>query len=182
MSIYHKITTNEEFVINITAAQPRAVEGTTSVDQNAFELMFDPLDASGNIIAWNTLYGTYPNRNFQINAQSNPQLDRFPTITYLQAGTNQRQDGSAEGIFSLDVTTLVSTSDTVRQIAETFDTFVSTGDGVDTLIRTSRTSVSASNDHFFRLKDGIRIHRSGDSIYVEDTVNSSPRVTWELSY
>ena len=184
MSIYHKITTNEEFVLNIEAAQPRAIAAVTSVDNNAFELMFDPLDgANGNVIAWSTLYSFYPNRGLQINAQSNPELDRDPVITYLQAGTNQRQDGSAEGIFSLDVTTLTSINDTVIGIQETFNSYFSAeqgGGGVDTLIRTSRSSLSASNDHFFRLKDGIRIHRSGNSVYVEDTVNSSPVITWEL--
>ena len=57
MGIFHKVTTNEEFVLNITAAQPRAVQATTSVDQNAFELMFEPLDGlNGNVIAWSTLY------------------------------------------------------------------------------------------------------------------------------
>ena len=185
MGIFHKVTTNEEFVLNITAAQPRAINATTSVDDNAFELMFEPLDgANGNVIDWSTLYSTYPNRGLQINAQSNPELDRDPVITYLQAGTNQRQDGSAEGIFSLDVTTLTSINDTVIGIQETFNSYFSAeqgGGGVDTLIRTSRSSLSASNQHFFRLKDGIRIHRNGNSVYVEDTVNSSPRVTWALA-
>ena len=184
MGIFHKVTTNEEFVLNITAAQPKAINATTSVDDNAFELMFDPLDgANGNVIAWSTLYSTYPNRGLQINAQSNPELDRDPVITYLQANTSQRQDGSEEGIFSLDVTTLTSINDTVIGIQETFNSYFSAeqgGGGVDTLIRTSRSSLSASNQHFFRLKDGIRIHRNGNSIYVEDTVNSSPRVTWAL--
>ena len=184
MGIFHKVTTNEEFVLNITAAQPKAINATTSVDDNAFELMFDPLDgANGNVIAWSTLYSTYPNRGLQINAQSNPELDRDPVITYLQANTSQRQDGSEEGIFSLDVTTLTSINATVIGINQGFNAYFSAeegGGGVDTLIRTSRSSVSASNDHFFRLKDGIRIHRNGNSIYVEDTVNSSPRVTWAL--
>ena len=185
MGIFHKVTTNEEFVLNITAAQPRAVQATTSVDDNAFELMFEPLDgANGNVIAWSTLYSTYPNRGLQINAQSNPELNRDPVITYLQANTSQRQDGSEEGIFSLDVTTLTSINDTVIGIQETFNSYFSAeqgGGGVDTLIRVSRSSLSASNQHFFRLKDGIRIHRNGNSVYVEDTVNSSPRVTWELA-
>ena len=185
MGIFHKVTTNEEFVLNITAAQPKAINATTSVDDNAFELMFDPLDgANGNVIAWSTLYSTYPNRGLQINAQSNPELDRDPVITYLQANTSQRQDGSEEGIFSLDVTTLTSINDTVIGIQETFNSYFSAeqgGGGVDTLIRVSRSSLSASNQHFFRLKDGIRIHRNGNSVYVEDTVNSSPRVTWELA-
>ena len=185
MGIFHKVTTNEEFVLNITAAQPKAINATTSVNDNAFELMFEPLDgANGNVIAWSTLYSTYPNRGLQINAQSNPELDRDPVITYLQANTSQRQDGSEEGIFSLDVTTLTSINDTVIGIQETFNSYFSAeqgGGGVDTLIRTSRSSLSASNQHFFRLKDGIRIHRNGNSVYVEDTVNSSPRVTWELA-
>ena len=184
MGVFHKITTNEEFVLNITATQPRAIDATTSVDDNAFELMFEPLDgANGNVIAWSTLYSTYPNRGLQINAQSNPELNRDPVITYLQANTSQRQDGSEEGIFSLDVTTLTSINDTVIGIQETFNSYFSAeqgGGGVDTLIRVSRSSLSASNQHFFRLKDGIRIHRNGNSVYVEDTVNSSPRVTWAL--
>ena len=184
MGIFHKVTTSEEFVLNITAAQPKAINATTSVDDNAFELMFEPLDgANGNVIAWSTLYSTYPNRGLQINAQSNPELNRDPVITYLQANTSQRQDGSEEGIFSLDVTTLTSINDTVIGIQETFNSYFSAeqgGGGVDTLIRTSRSSVSASNQHFFRLKDGIRVHRNGNSVYVEDTVNSSPRVTWAL--
>ena len=184
MGIFHKVTTNEEFVLNITAAQPRAVQATTSVDQNAFELMFEPLDGlNGNVIAWSTLYTKFPNRNLQINGESNPQTGsgREASITYLTANSSQRQDGSEEGIFSLDVRDLVSTSSTVGQIASTFNTFTSTGSGVDVLLRTSPTSTSAGSEQVFRLKDGISIHRNGNSIYVEDTVNSSPRVTWELS-
>ena len=89
MGIFHKVTTSEEFVLNITAIQPRAINATTSVDDNAFELMFEPLDgANGNVIDWSTLYSTYPNRGLQINAQSNPELNRDPVITYLQAGTH----------------------------------------------------------------------------------------------
>ena len=184
MGIFHKVTTNEEFVLNITAAQPRAVQATTSVDQNAFELMFEPLDGlNGNVVAWSTLYTKFPNRNLQINGESNPQTGsgREASITYLTANSTQRQDGSEEGIFSLDVRDLVSTSSTVNQIANTFNTFASTGSGQDVLLRTSPTSTSAGSEQVFRLKDGISIHRNGNSIYVEDTVNSSPRVTWELA-
>ena len=184
MGIFHKVTTNEEFVLNITAAQPRAVQATTSVDQNAFELMFEPLDGlNGNVVAWSTLYTKFPNRNLQINGESNPQTGsgRAASITYLTANSTQRQDGSEEGIFSLDVRDLVSTSSTVNQIANTFNTFASTGSGQDVLLRTSPTSTSAGSEQVFRLKDGISIHRNGNSIYVEDTVNSSPRVTWELA-
>ena len=184
MGVFHKITTNEEFVLNITAAQPRAVQATTSVNQNAFELMFEPLDGlNGNVVAWSTLYTKFPNRNLQINGESNPQTGsgREASITYLTANSSQRQDGSEEGIFSLDVRDLVSTSSTVGQIATTFNSFASTGSGVDVLLRTSPTSTSAGSEQVFRLKDGISIHRNGNSIYVEDTVNSSPRVTWELS-
>ena len=184
MGIFHKVTTNEEFVLNITAAQPRAIQATTSVDQNAFELMFEPLDGlNGNVVAWSTLYTKFPNRNLQINGESNPQTGsgREASITYLTANSTQRQDGSEEGIFSLDVRDLVSTSSTVNQIANTFNTFASTGSGQDVLLRTSPTSTSAGSEQVFRLKDGISIHRNGNSIYVEDTVNSSPRVTWELA-
>ena len=184
MGIFHKVTTNEEFVLNITAAQPRAVQATTSVDQNAFELMFEPLDGlNGNVVAWSTLYTKFPNRNLQINGESNPQTGsgREASITYLTANSSQRQDGSEEGIFSLDVRDLVSTSSTVGQITSTFNTFASTGSGQDVLLRTSPTSTSAGSEQVFRLKDGISIHRNGNSIYVEDTVNSSPRVTWELA-
>ena len=184
MGIFHKVTTSEEFILHIEAAQPRAIEATTSVDQNAFELMFEPLDGlNGNVVAWSTLYTKFPNRNLQINGESNPQTGsgREASITYLTANSSQRQDGSEEGIFSLDVRDLVSTSSTVGQIASTFNTFASTGSGVDVLLRTSPTSTSAGSEQVFRLKDGISIHRNGNSIYVEDTVNSSPRVTWDLA-
>ena len=186
MGIFHKVTTNEEFVLNITAAQPRAINATTSVDDNAFELMFDPLDgANGNVIAWSTLYSTFPNRGLQINGQANPALNRDPltgpVITYLKPNTSQRRDGSEEGIFSLDVTNIVSTNATVISINQGFNAYFSAGGGVDTLERNSPTSVDAAKEQFFRLKDGISIHRNGNSIYVEDTVNSSPRVTWELA-
>ena len=39
MGIFHKVTTNEEFVLNITAAATkRLCNATTSVNDNAFEL------------------------------------------------------------------------------------------------------------------------------------------------